>query len=663
MVRTAIACARCRRSKVKCFHSGQAPCRGCQKAGSEASECCVLSGPLLRKRQTAPRHVPPPPRLPQPEEHTSAAGHVFENSHLSQSAAPQYDHQDGDLAIPVTLVLRAAQAFNRKFRELSFLHIPNFKKLVRQVSQVIDGSPESLVLGCSGGFATITALCAALVAIASPLIDPDLPRQRYATIAKHHVSFDDFPDIHSVQTLLVLAAYEWGNGKPYRAWICSGAATRMMQLITSMQNTSSYSQLQQEIHNRTFWSCFVLDKLIFCGKPQQPILPLDAVDTHWPSRGSDFAFGQNNNKSYPYTPLDSLGLSVIDEIDDYYALLVQGVDICSEILKWVVSGGRRHPTIITSKRAPWTKGSTWNNAYSRLQKWRQRHGSRLRFPGASIDAHVSLGSGNGEAFAYLNLVYYVGILFLCREYIPFIPTLESRPTGPIDPPLLEEIAPVCWWEDRSRELFEASASITAILRELQEADSPLMTPFAGFCAFSAATMNIYVASFPQMNLGRSTSGRSDYESDLVYLARFRGLWPMGDGWWTTIQRTESLYQRASRDFTRFEGKTRDDFVALHSSIHDYTGISLEDDEDISSDAPSLSQDDPDSAQHNPAGCHQGLGVQEVPPSDFAGHPLDPTAIPEWNGMWSLWGESQIVPSFGIDETSYTNHFNDALGFG
>lgn len=117
-----------------------------------------------------------------------------------------------------------------------------------------------------------------------------------------------------------------------------------------------------------------------------------------------------------------------------------------------------------------------------------------------------------------------------REYIPFIPTPESEPQGPVDPPLLEAIAPKDWWIDGAGNLFNAAACITNILQELEELNSELLTPFAGFCAFSAATMNLYAAAFPRMNLGRSLNAASLAKSNVKYLEKFRHIWKMGMGW-------------------------------------------------------------------------------------------------------------------------------------
>jgi len=126
------------------------------------------------------------------------------------------------------------------------------------------------------------------------------------------------------------------------------------------------------------------------------------------------------------------------------------------------------------------------------------------------------------------------ILFLVREYTPLLPTPESEPRGPVDPPFLEDTPPENWWIDRANELFESSAYIITLLEQLEELGAPLVIPFAGFCSFIATIGNVYVYNFPRMGPGRdfATTARL-MEKGIAYLDHFTALWKMGEGWVST----------------------------------------------------------------------------------------------------------------------------------
>jgi hypothetical protein len=119
---------------------------------------------------------------------------------------------------------------------------------------------------------------------------------------------------------------------------------------------------------------------------------------------------------------------------------------------------------------------------------------------------------------------------LHREYFPFLPTAESTPQGPIHPPLLEAEAPPGWWEDSAKELYGAAEQITCLLQEASECGIPLMTPFSGFCAFTACFLNLYIFRFPKMNLGRSPRAEQLMNWGLEYLEEFQNAWELAGGW-------------------------------------------------------------------------------------------------------------------------------------
>lgn len=179
-------------------------------------------------------------------------------------------------------------------------------------------------------------------------------------------------------------------------------------------------------------------------------------------------------------------------------------------------------------------------------------------------------------------------LMLHREYFPFMPTTVSKPSGPVDPPTLEAEAPDGWWDASAFELFGAAENIAKLLHEASECDAEMLTPFVGFCAFSAAYMNLYVFRFPHMNLGRSLDAETNIDYCLKYLERFRHVWKLGESWVSrrlnfqkaeiiademaqiaTIKNASLLYQRAAADRLRYQGKSRADFDVLHQSIHEF----------------------------------------------------------------------------------------------
>lgn len=117
------------------------------------------------------------------------------------------------------LVHSAAHVFVAQFPELGFLHMPSFSHELNQLDR-----PGAGHHGSQGANSRtkLRAFGSAVVALCSPLMQGTYDRESYASFARDSVSPADLPDKNTVQTLLVLAMYEWGNGRAYRAWVYSG---------------------------------------------------------------------------------------------------------------------------------------------------------------------------------------------------------------------------------------------------------------------------------------------------------------------------------------------------------------------------------------------------------------------------------------------------------
>lgn len=176
----------------------------------------------------------------------------------------------------------------------------------------------------------------------------------------------------------------------------------MIQTLETMNNQKRLDQSEQEVYNRTFWSCFVMDRLVCCGPSQAFTLPLEQMHVHLPIGEQDFIFG---HLSSTRTYISDIKNSNHTNIDHSYSVLVRGFDIWSRILKWVIKGGRRQRGMSTLANCPWTPASPWKNLFDELQIWRQIQHPRLKYPEVRAAGHVSLG--HGERFTYINLIYYV----------------------------------------------------------------------------------------------------------------------------------------------------------------------------------------------------------------------------------------------------------------
>lgn len=366
-----------------------------------------------------------------------------------------------------------------------------------------------------------------------------------------------------------------------------GVAVRIMQALHSlrvapypldMTSERKTDATSEAIETRTYWACFIMDCMVNSGTYNPPMLSMSEMNKlkiPRPVGVVEFAFGPDSSSRAPRSDESYANHTTgILDITQGFEILVAGFDIWKQLMAFIFQDGRRAPGMCAPPNCPWVPGSPWFVSRDQLENWRANQHRKLYYPNNSVAVHMTLGYG--ETFTYLNLLYYVSTLMLHREYFPFLPTLESTPQGPVDHPMLEATAPEGWWDESARILFGAAENIARILHESCECGVHLMTPFAGFCAFSAGYLNLYVYHFPRMNLGRSPQAKACMDMCLDYLNEFRKVWTIADGWIKTIQHASLLYSRAVENRSRYQGRTRTDFDVLHQSIHEFRGVDRSD---------------------------------------------------------------------------------------
>ena len=124
----------------------------------------------------------------------------------------------------------------------------------------------------------------------------------------------------------------------------------------------------------------------------------------------------------------------------------------------------------------------------------------------------------------------ISLVFLHREFVPLLPTRVAPPTEPSEPPYFDSEAPSGWWESSAEILHSAATSVADIINELEETSITMMTPLAGFTAFTAAITLSHVAAFPHINHGMSPNAEAKAQILIRYLTQVGQLWKIGEHW-------------------------------------------------------------------------------------------------------------------------------------
>lgn len=352
-MRSSIACARCRRSKIKCVNAGiDTTCRACESSGRD----CVYPTPAIgvsgAKRDLA--------ALADGDDRNGDwDGPKRQRSRkaISMSGAGAGSKAGLDALDSSILTAKVWEAVFDLFQSnfatlLPFLHPATFLGQIRQLSTPAPPPPAAPMDGQDArstanktdpsasliplGVLALTArFHPPLVAYHSPASpghpsNPLAASEYYATALRSRLAGLDgaslaMPDLSRVQALLMLALHEWGMCRGKSAWVYVGMAIRLAQAMglpfelenefppremsrsspglkteadhfglprrAEPKELTSDDIIAQETKRRTFWACFILDRCLSSGKYRPRMIRVKELGIQLPSDNA-FAFGE-----------------------------------------------------------------------------------------------------------------------------------------------------------------------------------------------------------------------------------------------------------------------------------------------------------------------------------------------------------------------------------
>ncbi|GLB09456.1 hypothetical protein AtubIFM57258_005377 [Aspergillus tubingensis] len=576
-MRLSISCDSCRQSKVKCIHDGHPPCRRCHRLNRDS---CVLTDPRSPGVRT-----PRTPRRASIRRTGSGSGSASgigtgtktatdttrttatTPTASSPAPTPTPSHSANPIAAiaPATLIA-ACDIYRKKFPVVNFLHYPS---LIADLSHNAS-AVEPVFLSA------LLSLCARFMpdaALAAP--------ETYAEYARSQLAHRAFeaPSLYLAQSLVMISLYEWGSGRPYRAWMCSGMATYMIQSLLKTADDTMEQQplLDLPAHRityeqlvRTYWCCFAQDCELSSGARQHFALSFRQISVPLPISDSDFTFGKATPRLMPADMNRSSSLALNLSIDRGLTIVTRGFDIFVRILRFANESrrGRAQGSAGLSLRA-------WEMLKAELDEWRGLQDATVRYPETNAQAHVALGSG--ELFAYINLVYFMrcvhltvlmfdviitdsdSILFLYRDRFLSTPKSFIDHHDPADDEAIDH-------------LFATAQHIGAILAALEACATPVITPYAGFSVFVAAHINMYGTVCPGRYPGGLARAQEEKKMNLEYLERLCRFWDVGTSWWRTLQEANRFYETARTTAQGPTGVSRPEHLTLAGTLDEYGDI-------------------------------------------------------------------------------------------
>jgi hypothetical protein len=215
--------------------------------------------------------------------------------------------------------------------------------------------------------------------------------------------------VYTIQAYLILAIRElltWSNTKAY---MYAGTALRMSQAIyLSVEVGQRYSARQKETRRRTFWACFVVDRLVSysCNKPFT--IPYQSARLQLPCPDNVFAF----DEAYNGFTVENLGpqasrLSQLG-IRPFFIAMMR---LWGDMALLHVSGGRRR-----SKYGPRASESEFYRCERAIEDFSSSLPPSLNWSSQNYKLHHA--TGQTQAYVNLNFILHHSRCVMHQEYLP-----------------------------------------------------------------------------------------------------------------------------------------------------------------------------------------------------------------------------------------------------
>ncbi|KAH6677932.1 fungal-specific transcription factor [Plectosphaerella plurivora] len=524
-LRSSIACLRCRKSKIKCDNSGHldTACENCIRSGHKC-EWPDPAPPISRKSEPSTTTRTDKDAGPERKRvrRTGDAAQLDGQRYAEEILSAQFIDRDLWDKILIT--------YRRHFStELPFLHIPTVKSRIFDLLRGRKPANPDFNLVLLGLLALTARFHPDLVKYVEHLPQDRLGSQRprggratkYEAVAASDFFakaldtamgsvMDAFTSatVERVQAWLMLGLHEWmsrNHGAGTGAWMYVGTAGRMAQALRlNCGDRSSFGEkharppltedmiIEREVRRRTMFSCFILDRLMSCGRDRVSFLRSEDLLIQLPCTEEDFDLSRMVQTGF--LNCDGPADFRITRNPNLLSRFVQLIDLWGEVFKHSYAGGRFKERTMP----PWDPRST----FSRLQQRVELFEESLEIPDAFLGYSVSnyFRHDNGSStYVLLHMLLAQCKIMMHREYVPFVPIKCEKPQGPVDEPTFPaETVPPGYWEAGARELFKAGRNIVNLIDLC--GDKLPHSSLTAFVIWSVAFVGLYARAFPQMDV-------------------------------------------------------------------------------------------------------------------------------------------------------------------
>jgi hypothetical protein len=451
--------------------------------------------------------------------------------------------------------------------------------------------------------------------------------------------------VYNIQAYLVLAIRELITWTNLKAWMYAGTAIRMSQALhLGSELNQQHSPGQKEVRRRTFWACFVVDRLISYSCNHPFAIDQKSARVQLPSPENSFAFEEDySGPSLDNILLHTNQLSQLG-ITPFYITMLQ---LWGNMATLHTSGGRR-----SSRHAPTDpEGEFYKNSKA-IDNFASSLPPSLRWSAQNYKLHQV--TGQAQAFVNLNLLLFHSRCIMHQEYLPQLDSQYSLATLEIDESTSYDAAglsldysdvPII---DCCIDSVHAITDMATMLTQGTEQDQHLLqSPFAANAIMTAAAVHLWILYTQTCDKCPKDVAEANFAKLLDIIRSWQSRWRVACAWAETLEMLRNLYSfsygtAATVDFDYWETGT--DEVTQSPTL-------VEEPEDANAAHPGLSGGDgivdPSKVAQRLHDKVKGIMLNPLYATDVKKHNLRVYCRTVWQHMWNMWS-FEPLESFDSD---------------
>ncbi|KXJ97488.1 fungal-specific transcription factor domain-domain-containing protein [Microdochium bolleyi] len=329
----------------------------------------------------------------------------------------------------------------------------------------------------------------------------------------------DWPNITILTCYLILALHEFGTCQGGRSWMLGGDAIRMafaLQLHRDLEHDPQHpksntplSFVDREIRRRTMWASFLMDRFTSSGMDRPMFVKEEDIRIQLPIKEKFFQLDMPGPTEDLYghashqAAADASQSSKPEENMGVAAYMIRSIALWGKIISYLNQGGKNDDT-----HHMWDSSSRYAELLELAEELPRTLPLGLQYTAENLHLHNTERMAN--QFLFLHITIQQNILFMSRFAV-------SSPNGSSQTNAPKEFV--------TRAGAKAFASANRISELLKDAEQHLVSaPFVGYCAFLSGTVHIF--GIFSGNSALEHAGKQNLATNIKFLSRMKRYWGM-----------------------------------------------------------------------------------------------------------------------------------------